>query len=206
MLSMVVLTGYVGQISLAQMSLAGIAAFFMARMMANGVDDDARTRSRSAVRGSRGRSPLRSAIAVAVAVGVSLGLPALRIRGVQLAVVTLAVAISLQTLYFENEALTDLSAGAPANVRPATFFGIDLASTATQGGLHEPTGVHHLRPRRPRLSVRVGVANLRRNGHRSPVPGRAGQRAGRGGRRRSTCRAPSCWPSASPPGSPASAA
>ena len=30
------LTGYVGQISLAQMSLAGVAAFFMARMMADG--------------------------------------------------------------------------------------------------------------------------------------------------------------------------
>ena len=36
MLSMVVITGYVGQISLAQMSLAGVAAFFTARMMANG--------------------------------------------------------------------------------------------------------------------------------------------------------------------------
>ena len=36
MLSMVVITGYVGQISLAQMSLAGVAAFFMARMMADG--------------------------------------------------------------------------------------------------------------------------------------------------------------------------
>ena len=36
MLSMVVVTGYVGQISLAQMSLAGVAAFFMARMMADG--------------------------------------------------------------------------------------------------------------------------------------------------------------------------
>ena len=36
MLSLVVLTGYTGQISLFQMSLAGVAAFFMARMMADG--------------------------------------------------------------------------------------------------------------------------------------------------------------------------
>ena len=35
-LSYVVLTGYVGQISLAQLGLAGVAAFFMARMMADG--------------------------------------------------------------------------------------------------------------------------------------------------------------------------
>ena len=39
MLSYVVLTGYVGQISLAQLGLAGVAAFFMARMMADGTAD-----------------------------------------------------------------------------------------------------------------------------------------------------------------------
>ena len=37
MLSIVVLTGYTGQISLAQMSFAGIAAFITARMMADGI-------------------------------------------------------------------------------------------------------------------------------------------------------------------------
>ena len=37
MLSIVLITGYTGQISLAQMSFAGIAAFVMARMMADGI-------------------------------------------------------------------------------------------------------------------------------------------------------------------------
>ncbi len=54
-------------------------------------------------------------VVAAVVVGVLVGLPAVRIRGVQLAVVTVAVAISLQTLYFENDELTDLSAGSPAH-------------------------------------------------------------------------------------------
>ena len=52
-------------------------------------------------------------VIVAIIVGVIVGLPAVRIRGVQLAVVTVAFAISLQSLYFENQSLTQLSAGAP---------------------------------------------------------------------------------------------
>ena len=116
MLSMVVVTGYVGQISLAQMSLAGVAAFFMARMMADGS-----TTTHEPVPGQRAGAAVAdrrrcSASSPPSSSACSLGLPAVRIRGVQLAVVTLAFAISLQTLYLENQALTDLSAGAPANV------------------------------------------------------------------------------------------
>ena len=160
MLSMVVLTGYVGQISLAQMSLAGVAAFFMARMMADG---STTSTNPFPVDGPDLPWPIAATLGVtaAVVVGVLLGLPAVRIRGVQLAVVTLAFAISLQTLYLENQSLTDLSAGAPASVRPATFFGINLASS--EGGQSD----------RPEFAVfvvvvlilcAVGVANLRRNG------------------------------------------
>lgn len=161
MLSMVVVTGYVGQISLAQMSLAGIAAFFMARMMANG---STTTSNPFPVSGPGLPWPIAAVlgIAAAVVVGVLIGLPAVRIRGVQLAVVTVAAAISLQTLYFENQSATDLSAGAPANVRPASFFGIKLASLGDKGLTDRPSFAIFV------LIVLIlcvfAVANLRRNG------------------------------------------
>jgi branched-chain amino acid transport system permease protein len=161
MLSMVVVTGYVGQISLAQMSLAGVAAFFMARMMADG---STTSTNPFPVDGLGLPWPIASVlgVAAAVVVGVLLGLPAVRIRGVQLAVVTLAFAISLQTLYLENQALTDLSAGAPANVRPATFFGIELASTGERGQLDRPAFAIFLFV--VLALCAVAVCNLRRNG------------------------------------------
>ena len=75
---MVLLTGYVGQISLATAALAGCAGFILALVR---------------------RSPLPLAIAlssaVATVLGVVAGIPALRIRGAQLAVVTLALAVAL---------------------------------------------------------------------------------------------------------------
>jgi branched-chain amino acid transport system permease protein len=137
MLSMVVITGYVGQISLAQMSLAGTAAFVMARMMADGSPT---LGSPFTIDGPGLPWPIAAALGViaAIAVGLVLGLPAVRIRGAQLAIVTVAAAISLQTLYFENTSLTGVTFGAPANVRPANFFGISLASTGDDGLLDRP--------------------------------------------------------------------
>lgn len=161
MLSMVVVTGYVGQISLAQMSLAGAAAFIMARMMANG---STTISNPFPVSGPGLPWPVAALIGVvaAIAVGVIVGLPAVRIRGVQLAVVTVAAAISLQTLYFENSSLTGLTAGAPANVRPAGIFGLDLRSIGDNGLNDRPLFTAFV------LVVLIGcallVANLRRNG------------------------------------------
>ena len=161
MLSMVVVTGYVGQISLAQMSLAGAAAFFMARMMANGSTSASNP---FPVSGPGLPWPVAAILGViaAIAVGVIVGLPAVRIRGVQLAVVTVAVAISLQTLYFENVELTALSAGAPASVKPASIFGVSLASTGDKGLTDRPMFTVFV------LGVLLlcvfAVANLRRNG------------------------------------------
>ena len=102
MLSIVLLTGYTGQISLAQMSFAGIAAFIMARMMADGIG---RGSNLVPVDGPGFPWPIAGAIGVAAAVvvGLVVGLPAVRIRGVQLAVVTIAAAVALQGMYFENE-------------------------------------------------------------------------------------------------------
>lgn len=172
MLSYVVLTGYVGQISLAQLSIAGVAGFMASRMLANGKPNDF---SPFPVSGPGLPWPIAGliGIVVAVAVGVFLGLPAVRIRGVQLAVVTIAAALALQTLYFENEKLTGQTAGSPAFFPDPTFFGITFGSVGTgadrlwfgdgQAGLNS----------NPKFAIFVvivlvllaaGVANIRRSG------------------------------------------
>jgi branched-chain amino acid transport system permease protein len=160
MLSMVIITGYSGQISLAQMSLAGVSAFFMARMLADG---GTTATNPFPVDGPNLPWPIASVLGVllAIIVGVVLGLPAVRIRGVQLAVVTLAFAISLQTLYLENQSLTDLSAGAAANIPRPYIFGIDVGSVGDKGLNDNPNFTIFV------VAVLIlccfAVANLRRN-------------------------------------------
>jgi len=88
-LSVVVVTGYVGQISLAPMTFAGIAAFAVAQMSLDW--------------GWPFPIPILAAAAVAMVVGVLVALPALRIRGVNLAIVTLAVALAADRALFANE-------------------------------------------------------------------------------------------------------
>jgi branched-subunit amino acid ABC-type transport system permease component len=91
-LSLVLLTGYLGQISLASMAFAGAGGFLLSRATTDwGVPFPL--------------SILVSAGAATV-VGVAVGLPALRIRGAQLAVVTLAAAIAIQNFVLANPALT----------------------------------------------------------------------------------------------------
>ncbi len=161
MLSYVVLTGYVGQISVAQMSIAGVAAFLMARMMANGkVSND----QPFPVSGPHLPWILSAVIGifVAVVVGVLLGLPALRIRGIQLAVVTIAAAVSLQSLYFENEKLTGLTAGSNAVVTDPTLFGIQLRSIGKSGLNDNPNFTIFCVVVLALLSI--AVSNLRRSG------------------------------------------
>lgn len=109
-LSLVVLSGYTGQVSLAQMSLVGIGAFVL-----------------SHIGGSLGIpfpfSMLLAALAV-VPVGIVLGLPALRMRGVSLAVVTLAAAAAIDALVFSNVGFTGGLGGRA--VDPPVLLGIDL--------------------------------------------------------------------------------
>jgi ABC-type branched-subunit amino acid transport system permease subunit len=160
-LSIVLLTGYVGQISLMQMSFAGIAAFVMARMMADGIG---RGSQLVPVEGPGLPWPIAAlvGIAVAVIVGVVVGLPAVRIRGVQLAVVTISTAVVIQTMYLENEAITQLRAGIPAFVKEPTFFGIDIGARSERAQNENPTfaifGVIVL------ALCAIAVANVRRTG------------------------------------------
>ncbi|MBW6437282.1 ABC transporter permease [Actinoplanes hulinensis] len=109
-LSLVVLTGYLGQISLASMAFAGTGGFVLSRAtMAWNVPFPL--------------SVLLSA-GVATLVGVLVGLPALRVRGAQLAVVTLAGAVAVQQAAFANPALTPFEGNL---INGPTLFGWDLA-------------------------------------------------------------------------------
>ena len=91
-LSIVLLTGWSGQISLAQMAFAGVAGFSLSRLATDwGIPFPI--------------SPLLAAALAALA-GLVVGLPALRARGVSLAVVTLAGAVVVEEAVFKNVALT----------------------------------------------------------------------------------------------------
>ena len=85
MLSLVLLTGYAGQTSLAQMTFVGIGAFAMGKYFGGG-----------SVWG------IVLAAVLAGAVGAVAALPALRLQGLYLALSTLAFAEAMSTLFFQN--------------------------------------------------------------------------------------------------------
>ena len=96
--------------SLAQLALAGAGAFMLSYLSVDwGVPFPI--------------APLLAATAAAV-VGVVVGLPALRLRGLTLGVVTLALAFGLEAIWFRN---TDLGRAPFGNtVEQPELFGIDL--------------------------------------------------------------------------------
>jgi ABC-type branched-subunit amino acid transport system permease subunit len=98
-LSVVVLTGYVGQVSLAQMSLAGIGGFTLGHISADW----------------HVGFPWSLILAglCAVPVGLVIGLPALRMRGVNLAVVTLGFAAAMDAVVFTSLSFTGGTGGLP---------------------------------------------------------------------------------------------
>lgn len=108
-LSYVVVTGFAGQVSLAQLALAGVSAFALSGITESwGIPFPI--------------APLLAAL-IATGVGVVVGLPALRVRGLTLGVVTLALAYAIEALWFRNGQFVS-SAG--ASVKPPTLFGLDL--------------------------------------------------------------------------------
>ena len=109
-LGLVVLTGYVGQVSLAQMSFAGVGAFVLSHI------------------GQHAGLPFFVALIVAalsvVPLGILIGLPALRVRGVNLAVVTLAAAAAMDALVFSNARFSGGLGG--RSVGSPHLFGLNL--------------------------------------------------------------------------------
>jgi branched-chain amino acid transport system permease protein len=118
-LSLVVVTGFVGQISVVQLALAGAAGFTISHMAVNfGI-----TFPVAALAG----------IAVAVVIGLITAVSAVRVRGVSLAVVTLAGAVAIQNFGFVNSTWGGGLAGSP--VPGPKWFGLDLGPQAPFRGI-----------------------------------------------------------------------
>ncbi|MCU1587481.1 MAG: putative transporter ATP-binding protein, partial [Frankiales bacterium] len=108
-LSLVVVTGYAGQVSLAQLTLAGAAGFSLGPLADHvGLPFPI--------------APLVAAL-VATVLGVVVGLPALRIRGLTVAVVTLTLAYTLEAVWFRN---LDFVTSSGIEIKTPKLFGYDL--------------------------------------------------------------------------------
>jgi branched-chain amino acid transport system permease protein len=118
-LSLVVITGFVGQVSLAQVTLAGVAGFVVSHMLV-----------RSGIGFPWG--PLAGSVA-AVVIGLIVGASALRVRGASLAVVTLAGVVAIEQFGFANSTWGAGGSGSP--VEQPSLFGFSIGSDAGFRGL-----------------------------------------------------------------------
>jgi branched-chain amino acid transport system permease protein len=108
----VVLVGFAGQVSLAQMAFAGVAGFTLSRLAERwGVPFPL--------------APLLAAL-IAMVFGVLVGLPALRVRGANLAIVTFAGGVAIAEFVFKNPELTGDASTGGAKVPNPTLGGWDL--------------------------------------------------------------------------------
>jgi len=112
LLSIVLLTGYAGQLSLAQYTIAGFGAYVSGRLVA--VFD----------------IPFLLALVIGVAAAVPLGfvfaLPAARTRGINLAIVTLGLGTTIELMLFRNRQYTGGVQG--TQVGSPELFGLDIGS------------------------------------------------------------------------------
>ena len=117
-LSVVVLTGYVGQISLAQMAFAGISAFLVSKLSTEApihLPLPFTTKQLAIIPDLPFPFPIIIGGLVAMIVGLVVALPALRVRGVNLAIVTLAFAVAVDKFVFSNKSVNGGFAGAKVN-------------------------------------------------------------------------------------------
>lgn len=109
-MSLVVVTGFTGQISLAQLSLAGISAFGLCTLSTDlGIPFPI--------------APLLSAL-IATLFGLMVAIPALRVRGASLAIMTLASAVAIEVFLFRSGGW--FGGARPRVVDPPSLFGVDL--------------------------------------------------------------------------------
>jgi len=145
-LSLVVLAGYGGQISLAQVALAGASGFVLSKVSLDlGVP-----------------FPLAMFLAAfaVVPLGLLIGLPALRVRGVSLAVVTLGAAVAIDSLVIRNTSFSGGDAGSV--VPPADLFGISFDIRGNSPG-EFPRPIFGVMAVVVLASTALLVANLRRS-------------------------------------------
>ncbi|MCB0984928.1 MAG: branched-chain amino acid ABC transporter permease, partial [Ilumatobacter sp.] len=160
-LSLVVLTGFAGQASLAQMAMAGVAGFALSKVATGwGVP-----------------FPLAPVLAALVATvfGVLVGLPALRVRGTNLAIVTLAGGVAITEFAFKNpDIVGDITSGG-AKVPNPSLGGWDFGLIL---GTNPSRPVFGLFLLAVTVVLAVLVANLRRSGSgRRILAARSNERA-----------------------------
>jgi branched-chain amino acid transport system permease protein len=120
----VVITGFVGQISLSQMSFAGVSAFVVSKL--------------STEQGWPFPLPVLAGAVAALLAGMVVAIPALRVRGVQLAIVSLAFAVTLDQLVFKNPTVNPPLGGAP--VATPDWMNPNRADVFDLGILHAGDG------------------------------------------------------------------
>lgn len=146
-LSLVILTGFGGQTSLAQMAFAGVAGFGLSKLaMAWDVPFPL--------------APILAAL-LATVFGVLVGLPALRVRGTNLAIITLAGGVAIGEFVFKNpKYVGDASTGGAKIPNPKLGgwdFGLILGDKASRPIF----GVFLVVVA---LVLALAVANIRRSG------------------------------------------
>jgi sulfate-transporting ATPase len=117
LLSVVVITGYAGQLSLGQFALAGFGAWVAGRLA-----DTA---------GWPFFPALIAGAVLAIPVGVLFALPAVRARGINLAIVTLGLGSAIEFLIFNSSDLVGGFAG--TNVGKPSLFGWDINAIGHPG-------------------------------------------------------------------------
>ena len=113
MLTLVLITGYGGDVSLAQMTFAGLGGLLVFKMpWFDGVV-----------------SPLSvlAVFLIVAAIGALVAVPALRLRGLYLGLGTLAFAFAMDKLVFENSAW-GFELGGAGSFKRGSLFGLDISS------------------------------------------------------------------------------
>jgi ABC-type branched-subunit amino acid transport system ATPase component/ABC-type branched-subunit amino acid transport system permease subunit len=113
LMSFVVVTGFAGQLSLAQGAFAGLGALFAAHLIAD--------------HGFPFWAAIIGGMVLMIPVGLVLGLAGMRTRGVNLAILTLGFAITLEAVVFASPDFLPGSVAAPFTVSNPTIFGIRVA-------------------------------------------------------------------------------
>ena len=142
-LSLVLLTGWAGQISFAHLTFAGFAGFALSKLTV----------------GAHIPFPVAPVLAVLVAtlLGVVVGLPAVRVRGVSLAVVTIGLAVAAQDFIFQNSLFTGGFQG--SHVVEPKIFGVDFGI----GNSREPNVLFALLVVAVVALVAIGAVAIRRS-------------------------------------------
>jgi ABC-type branched-subunit amino acid transport system ATPase component/branched-subunit amino acid ABC-type transport system permease component len=113
-LSLVVVTGYCGQLSLAQFALAGLGALIAGRL--------------SDVTGMPSLVAMIFGVLLTIPLGVIVALPAVRVRGANLAIVTLGMAVVISDVILANPSFTG-GVLVGTVISPPTLFGWNLLSS-----------------------------------------------------------------------------